>query len=41
MFTIQTEMGEIKPTETEILQLGRGYRSTLIYHFGISRITEA
>ena len=33
MFTIQTEMGEFKPTETGNLQFGRGYQSTLTAHF--------
>ena len=32
-FTIQTEMGEFKPTETRNLQFGRGYQSTLTAHF--------
>ena len=33
MFTIRTEMGEFKPTETRNLQFGRGYQSTLTAHF--------
>ena len=32
-FTIQTEMGEFKPTETGILQFGRGYQSTVTAYF--------
>ena len=40
MFTIQTEMREIKHTETETFQLGCGYQSTLIAHFGTSNISE-
>ena len=37
MFTIRTEMGEFKPTETGNLQFGRGYQSTLTAHFEFRR----
>ena len=36
-FTIQTEMGEFKSTETGNLQFGRGYQSTLTAHFVFRR----
>ena len=40
LFTTQTKMEEIKHTETETLQLGPGYQSSLIAHFGTSSISE-
>ena len=37
MFTIQTDIGEIKPTETETFQFGRAYQSTITAHFVFRR----